>query len=193
MVRALAWHARGHEFESRILHKAETAAPSGVAVFGLDTTVCTMWPLNASFSKGGWEDCQKRKNVGNGTFAHEFESRILHKAKTAAPSGVAVFGLDAMICTMWPLNASFPKGGWEDLHDVPPASEGQGQREDRRRDLLKQKSRTRKRGYKLFFVNYIKLLISNPYHTAEPIKSSRPNTTNAIHGLGARRVSRKIL
>jgi len=131
----------------------------------LDAMICTMWPLNASFPKGGWEDCQKRKNVGNGTFAHEFESRILHKAETAAPSGVAVFGLDATVCTMWPLNASFPKGGWEDcqkrkkrgqrnvcprvrisyppqtrnsspiggccfwfgcddLHDVPPASEG---------------------------------------------------------------------
>ncbi len=176
MVRALAWHARGHEFESRILHKAKTAAPSGVAVFGLNAMICTMWPLNASFSKGGWEDCQKRKNVGNGTFAHEFESRILHKAETAAPSGVAVSGLDTMICTMCSL---------------PPR--GQGQREGRRRVLLKQKSRTRKRGYKLFFVNYIRLLISNPYHTAEPIKSSRPNTTNAIHGLGARRVSRKIL
>ena len=61
--------------------------------------------------------------MGNGTFAHEFESRILHKAETAAPSGVAVFGLDAMICTMWPLNASFPKGGWEDLHNVLPTSE----------------------------------------------------------------------
>ena len=54
LVRALAWHARGREFESHILHKLRRHQSSFFVV------ICDLHerPLFPSFPKGGQVECK---------------------------------------------------------------------------------------------------------------------------------------
>ena len=106
LVRALAWHARGHEFDSRILHE-NRGRPSSLSFFVENR--CYLSP-KPPFCKGGllwvgvvtrtrdlrsppfqrrvWEDC---KHNPKGVREHpEFDSRILHENR-GRPSGLPFF------------------------------------------------------------------------------------------------------
>ena len=74
LVRALAWHARGREFESHILHERQRHQIGAFCcLYGYAKE--NSRPLKPSFSKEGWVDCIYECAC----HARGCESHILHK------------------------------------------------------------------------------------------------------------------
>ena len=75
MARALAWHARGHEFDSRILHEEGSRRVAFFVLVELRLELVTSEALLCQ--RRVWEEC---KDVPKGVPEHpEFDSRILHE------------------------------------------------------------------------------------------------------------------